>query len=173
MPKRAFLFIIASLIPGAALAASATVTVSAQVVQPLSISSQTPLRFGTVLAGSGAGEIVVDANGTRQLNGSVNVQPGNFAAATFSLRGDANRNYVVQLPASLTFSVSNATGAGNGDLQVNNFTSRSANTGANTNHGTLDASGNDILSVGATLTVPSGAAPGTYSGTVPITVSYQ
>jgi len=149
--------------------ATATGTVSAQVLPaPLTISSSAPLDFGTILPGSGAGEVVVSPNASRSVTGGVNMQEGGATAASFTLEGTPGRAYTVSLPQSVTFTVSNALGTGsNGDLVVERFTASSASGNV------LNSAGRDTLKVGGTLVVPPNVVPGNYSGLVPITVAYQ
>ena len=154
--------------------ASATGQVSAQIVQPLQIVSKTALDFGSILPGSGAGQVIVTPDSKRQATGSVTMEAGGYAAASFVIQGTPGRSYVVNTPDNLTFEVSNASAPGGQTaLQVSDFRTFSRAAGKSGHTGALDNRGQDTLFVGGTLTVPADAAPGRYSGVVPITVEYQ
>jgi len=161
------------LLGGKAEAASAVGTVTAQVIQPLTITGRTALDFGTILPGSGGGEVVITTSSQRQVSGAVKMQDGASAAATFNIQGTPDRSYTIETPDTLVFHVTDAYGSvgTTGDLTVRNFTASSQNSGKS-DRGVLDSTGRDKVSVGATLVVPANVTPGRYSGAVPITVSY-
>ena len=156
----------------AANAQSVHASVSANVIEDVVIVSQTPLNFGFISAGLNGGTATVTSNNLRLLTGNVVASGADFSRATFGVQGASNHPYSIHTPSSLTFSVS----ADNPDLisslLVNNFVTYSVNTGGESSIGQLSASGTDVIYLGGTITVPANAAPGIYTGLVPLTVSY-
>lgn len=163
----------AMLAPGTALAAPAQASGSAQVVV-LTAGSVVPvnaLRFGQFLRPATAGTLTIDIAGAVTATGGVvgnqNItQVGTGRGpGTFLLRGSPNRQTDTTLP--LSFTISN----GAQTMTVNNLTKNSnANGGGKLK---LDAAGNAVLIIGATLNVPANPAFGSYSGTYTITVVFQ
>ena len=86
------------------------------------------------------------------------------AAAQFTVSGDANATYTVQLPGNDFVKL---TGPG-GDMLINDFVSSPSGAG-----GQLSAGGSQTLLVGATLNVASGQVAGQYSGSFSVIVDYN
>lgn len=127
----------------------------------IAISNTQGLTFGKFVAGAG-GSVTISAGGGRSASGGVVLVPsGAGAAAQFAVSGDANLTYVISLPAAGTL----VNGANS--MAVNTFTSSPSPTG------TLGAGGTQTLFVGATLTVGSNQASGSYSGAFDVTVNYN
>lgn len=105
--------------------------------------------------------------GARTATGGVKLPgtAGTVAAAAFNIAGEANYTYTITLPSTDHVI---ATGGG-AQMTVNNFVSSPATTG------TLDGSGAQSLTVGATLNVSGGQANGVYtSGSgFSVTVNYN
>ncbi len=78
--------------------------------------------------------------------------------------GDPNVGYFIELPADNFVTLS---GPGS-DMKVTSFSSDPA--GAN---GLLSAGGSQSLSVGGTLSIGNGQAPGSYSGSFSVIVNYN
>jgi hypothetical protein len=139
------------------------VPASATVVTPLTIGSATPLNFGAFSPKSAEGKVTIPPSGPRS-GENVSLMPTNTGtAATINVAGDPNLTVTLNLPASpVTLSAGSSS-----VMTVNTFTT---NLVGNTQ---LLPSGMLSFQMGATLTVNPGQATGTYSGVVPITVSYQ
>lgn len=122
------------------------------------------LSFGSFAAGSG-GTVAVPTGGGRIKTGGVMLvtQGGISTAAQFTVSGTANATYAITLPANGTVTLS----SGSNTMAVNNFVSSRNASDA------LSAGGSQLLSVGATLTVGNAQAPGSYTGSFPVTVSYN
>jgi hypothetical protein len=132
--------------------------------ESVAINSVQGLSFGRFVAGSG-GSVTVSTDGNRNAGGGVLlIRSGQGSAAQFTVSGDSDATYTIQLPGNDFVSL---TGSGT-DMFINNFTSTPS--GA---EGQLGAGGSQALSVGGTLNVGSGQAPGDYSGTFSVTVSYN
>jgi hypothetical protein len=86
------------------------------------------------------------------------------AAAAFTVSGDANATYTIQLPGNDFVKLS---GPG-GDMFINEFTGSPSGAA-----GQLSAGGSQNLSVGGTLNVASGQSPGEYAGSFSVTVDYN
>lgn len=85
-------------------------------------------------------------------------------AAQFTVSGEPNATYTIQLPGDDFVSL-----AGPGTkMFINNFTSSPSGV-----EGQLGAGGSQVLSVGGTLNVDSGQAPGSYPVTFSVTVNYN
>lgn len=165
---------VASLMSGEAKAAtSITADVTAQVVEMLLITNQQPLTFGEITSVNSSGTVVIGTNNLRGVTGGVQLAPGGFNRATFKVQGAAGRAYSIHTPGSQQFVSSRPAASGEvASLTVNNFTTLSVNQGSVGDRGQLNGSGTDTIYLGGTLVVPANAAPGVYSGLVPITVSY-
>ena len=150
------------ILAGAALASMVAPTSWAQV--SVAIDNVQSLSFGRFAAGSG-GSVTVSTNGNRNAGGGVAlIRSSQGTAAQFTVSGDPNATYTIQLPDNDFVSL---TGPGIG-MFINNFLSTPSGVG-----GQLGADGSQPLSVGGTLNVGSGQAPGSYSGTFSVTVSYN
>lgn len=121
------------------------------------------LAFGSFAAGTG-GTVTISAAGARSFGGGVTlVSSGSGAAASFGVSGNANATYAITLPANGVVSLT----SGPNSMAVNNFTSNPAPTGL------LSVGGSQTLMVGATLSVGSNQAIGSYSGSFNVTVVYN
>jgi hypothetical protein len=160
----------ACLCTGSANAASSEGTVSANVVERLSINNQSPLNFGFITP-TGGGNVTITTNNQRNVTGDVDVKDA-FGRGVFHVRGAPGKTYSIQTPASQTFvsSTANTDSELTNSLTVDNFNIRSMNS-ANSS-GLLNSNGEDTVYLGGTLTVPANAVPGVYSGVVNLTVSY-
>lgn len=153
---------------------TATGEVSAGVVETLSIISQQPLTFGHVTPLAGGGTVTIGTDNTRSVTGAVEVRAGGFHRAAFHVQGAPGRTYSIHMPDSQLFISSEANANPNlvNTLTVDHFTVYSVNHAAPGPAGQLGGTGADTVYLGGTLLVPENAMPGTYSGLVPLTVSY-
>lgn len=142
----------------------AVLAVSTSTAAAISIQNTQGLSFGSFVAGSG-GTVTVSTSDARTAGGGVMLIPSSDgAAARFTVSGDANATYTIQLPGNDFVKL---TGSGT-EMAVNDFTSSPSGAG-----GQLDAGGSQTLSVGATLSVGSGQPSGDYSGSFTVTVNYN
>jgi hypothetical protein len=124
------------------------------------LANNTPLAFGSVIAGPTPGTVTISTAGVRTTAGGVVAYgAAGYNAATFTLTvwAGPNRNYRVILPANTTL-----TGPGT-PMTVDTFTS-------NPSSGTATLWVAVPISVGATLHVGANQAAGSYSGTFTLTV---
>ena len=150
------------ILAGVALASMVASTSWAQV--SVAIENVQSLSFGSFVAGNG-GSVTVSTNGNRNADGGVVlIRSSQGTAAQFTVSGDPNATYTIQLPGDDFVSL-----AGPGtDMFINNFISTPSGV-----KGQLGAGGSQALSVGGALNVGSNQAPGSYSGTFSVTVSYN
>ncbi len=146
-----------------AVAADGTGTATATIIAPITITPVLDLAFGKLSANTG-GTVVISTAGARSV-GSGTVALVNTGStqnqATFDITGDGVSTYAITLPGAA------ATITSGGDtMSVDTFVSDPAATG------TLTA-GAQTVNVGGTLTVGSGQATGSYTGTFTVTVEYN
>ncbi len=143
---------------GAAHAATATGSATATIVTPIAIThtSGASLDFGTFDAGTG-GSVSVSQGGVGSAGGGVLFVSGNTNAAdSFDVTGESGR----------TFNISTTGGTvSNGSVTMAFTTSAPAT-------GSIGGSPANFR-VGGSLTVTSGQATGTYTGSYTATVVYQ
>lgn len=131
----------------------------------LTVSAVANLSFGSFIAGSG-GTVVVGTGGSRSKTGAVLLlsQGGVVAAAQFLVSGTADATYSITLPGDNAVALSD----GNSHtMALNSFVSSPSATGM------LSGGGSQLIAVGATLSVGSGQAGGSYTGSFNVTVEYQ
>jgi hypothetical protein len=168
-----------AVLPMAALAAPATATgiATATVIRPLSVIAMADMDFGTIthLPGtSGSVTVAPGAGGATFSGGAGTGCAGSDCAAPhaarFSVSGEPQRNYIIQLPASIT---ANGTASERGTsvppLTVEGLTVRTASGGSAPR---LDASGTDRFEVGGTITLPADLPPARYRASFAVVVSY-
>ncbi len=136
----------------------------ATVLRQISIVRTGDLDFGTILRGTTAGRVVINANtGARTVSGGVSVAGGTPRRATFTITGTPNRVVTIRL-TPLTTTLTNGNG---GTMLVNTFTLNGSN------NRSLGSTGTIALGVGARLNVGANQADGNYTGTFTLTVNYQ
>ncbi len=135
-------------------AASATALVSATVLGP----AETEIASGAVtvsrVSNSDSERIEVAPAGRSETRREAR------ALATFRVGGGHNASYAVALPERVTVK------SGAAALNVSGFRTNSGT-------GQLASDGTATFAVGASVIVPSGQAPGVYSGSYPVTIAYN
>lgn len=134
--------------------ATATANTSATIIQPISITKTSDLSFGNVaVSNSNAGTVTITPGGTRSAGGGVTLPAttGTISVASFDIAGAANYTYAIQLPTDVELDDND-----NHTMEVNTFVSSVGGTG------TLDGSGEQTITVGATLNVSAAQTPGVY-----------
>ncbi len=140
--------------------ATVTGTANAAVVAPLVLThpNTASLNFGKFTAGTG-GTVVVTAAGTGSATSGVTLMSNSTNTAdAFTVTGDASRSYAITTAAGTLTS---------GATTLNFTTTPSAASA------TTSTTGTGNFTVGGTLTVPSAAPTGTYTGTYQVTVTYN
>jgi hypothetical protein len=155
------------------MAQSATSEATATIITPLTITNDVLLDFGAIVAGAG-GTVTMAPDNTRSFTGGVTLHASDVgSAASFTVEGEPGFTYAITLPAGAT-TISNGAG---GTMTVNGWSSTPTVAAG----GALDAgTGEQTLTVGATLTVAAAQAPGAYSssnaggsGDFTVTVNYN
>lgn len=135
----------------------------ASAAQAQTLSQNVGLSFGSFVANTG-GSIAVNAFSGRSKTGGLFLMPqSSGTAAQFTVSGTADAIYAITLPADGTVFLS----SGSHSMAINGFTSFPSATGK------LSLGGTQTLNVGATLTVRSAQAPGSYIGSFPVTLNYN
>lgn len=132
---------------------------SATIVTPISISAGSELTFGNI-AVIEAGTVILPADGTdRTTTGGVTLPTvdGDPSPSTFTVTGQVNYTYAITLPTV------DCTVTGAGDDMV--ILAASFTCSIPGLSGTLDGSGNQDFSVGATLPVAAAQLAGSYTST--------
>ena len=144
-------------------AATATATVTANIIIEMSVTTQGNMAFGDVSTSTSAGSVVLSTTGDRTsiggatINSSIPGSPGEFSAT-----GEPLAVFSVSMPATVQL-----TSSSNNSMTVDNFISEPSISGQ------LDGSGNQSVLVGATLHVGSQQAFGSYSGLMSLNVNYN
>jgi len=142
---------------------------SAKIVTALVLThtSGVDLNFGTMTRPTEAVDITVNAS-TGAASASVPTaitllsQAPVSSAAAYTVAGAPTSYYDISLPVNGTITM--------GTIAVKDFTTTYASTN---NRGTLDGSGVGAFSVGATITLASGQAAGSYTTTYNVNVNYN
>lgn len=151
-------------------AASAVASSTVTILEPISIANIESLRFGrfhTQGSKTGAVTITAEPPAVRTATEVQLMGGAAFSPAIYTITGEPNRSYRINLPAEGHTSQAN--------LAVGNFTLWSADSGTliGTTIGHLNSSGFDTLRVGATVSVPSGVRPNVFVAIIPIVISYE
>lgn len=135
-----------------------SINVQATLGAVISISSTADLEFGKVAPTGTAGTVTVSPTGARS-SIDVDLFGGTVSAASFTVTGENNEAYALNLPTSTAL-----TGPG-ADMTVDTFTDDAGTT--------VLSGGSDTFNVGATLHVGASQAPGNYAGSFAVTVNYN
>ena len=162
MKKLTILIALLLVVSSANVFAQATANASATIITPISISKNTDMNFGNIVASAAPGTVVLTPAGARSITGGafLPATAGTVAAASFTVTGANNFTYAITLPASVVVS-----DGGTNTMTVNTFASTPSGTG------TLSAAGSETLLVGATLNVNASQVAGAYTSATPFTVT--
>jgi len=157
---------------------TATGHAEARVVRPLAVTAIDVLDFG-MAASSGQGTVTVSAgSSSASYGGSARAACIGASAcpqphpAHFEVTGEKGRDYRIAAPDRLRIPAAGSQREG-GELLVTAFTVRSAGRPASGPMGALDGNGRDSFKVGGTLQISGALAPGHYTVSVPVVVTYD
>lgn len=153
----------ASVVQLPAYSATATATVTVNVISTIGLNNLSGMVFGDISSSASAGIVLLNTSGSRIATGGVTINsavPG--GAATFDVIGDPNASYAITLPTSVVL-----TNPSGNSMLVDNFTSTPVF------YGLLDAGGRQSLQVGARLNVTNNQVFGAYTGLMSVTVEYN
>ena len=159
-------FVCAVRIASAQNGASKTASITTTIIQGLSVTNTSSLRFGAMIPGSLGGTATVSPNGSLSATGTISLLTASAyptSAAAFNLLGAPNLAYTITLPTSVTLTLQ----GGSNTILLTALTS------SPTASGSLSSTGTGALKVGGTITVSSSQAAGVYSGTFTVTLSYE
>ena len=156
------LALLGALAPSLAMAATSTGTghASAKVVEPVSITEDSQLNFGTMTNEPGTVEVSLSGNRYSTGDNLVDDATNPPSAARFSVLGPAGQHITVDAASGTTISASGSS------MDV----SLAWDSDADSNS-TIPASGTLTIRVGGSLS-PEGVAEGDYAGDYTITVNY-
>ena len=148
----------------------------AKIIVPMALVNTVPLYFGTINILSGAGTCILNSHTAARDFADGLVASAVLPAATnaiFTVAGTKNETYAITLP-------------GDGDgihvteaitptqtMSITGFKAYVTSKTAEAVTGTLNGTGHDGFTVGATLNVLATNIGGIYSGTYPVTVDYN
>jgi hypothetical protein len=149
----------------------ATATVDAEVIPLVSLTKTVDMQFGKVaLMGTGIGTLVLGVDGVVTPSNLYIPESGNVTPtpAEFSVAGAPGIVYTVALP---TEAVNVIRTGGSEVMPVTAFTVKIGDLAAGVLSGTTGTQ--NSFKVGATLTVPETQPQGHYSGSFPVSISYN
>jgi hypothetical protein len=165
--RLAWLGVALAALSGGALADSVTadVSASATLVRTLAVTSTSGLSFGTLAPSGTAGTVIVAPDGARSATGGVALLTANVGSAgAVNLVGSAALAYSVTMPTSVTL----AAAGGGQTMKLSSLT-----TNLTGSAGALNGTGNGSFNIGGTLAVGANQAVASYSGIVPVTISWN
>lgn len=147
--------------------AVSTGTASATVAAPIKLTAVSALQFGTMAQPVTGGTVTVSPTGgyttTGDLGADIAIAQSTVPApASFSVSGLPGAIFAASGVSQVTIS------NGSAKMTLNQFTINGSFSG-----GQIGANGTVTFYIGGTLTVAAGQAPGNYTGTFPITVTYN
>ncbi len=143
------------------------------VVSALSFLNVEELEFGSLLAGTTAGTVVVDPASVRTRTGGVTLSGGLVQPARFAGRGAFNQIVAVSAPTSFTLTRAGGGGTMTVDTLVIGSTPTAVLGPTPQTFRIASPTGIFNFPVGGTLRVAANQAPGDYSGTFTVTLNYQ
>lgn len=149
-------------------AATTGVAIQAIILDPVQITANQSLNFGSLTDSGAGGTATVDNAGAISVGGATTSIGGTIQQGLFTLKGSTGRQIDITAPASVLIA------SGGDNMTVDQFTINGAVAAAATpfTH-SLAAATETGFDVGARLTVGAGQAAGTYTGTVTLTANYN
>lgn len=144
---------------------------SGTVVKPIDITKSADLSFGKFVAGPG-GTLTVSTSGARTNTGVVPIPSSSTTAAKFDVTGENGATYTITIPASVTLTSTSSASDTMAFTPINDLDGAGATSGTITS-GALDGTGKQSIFVGGILAVAADQAPGSYQGSVTVSVDYN
>jgi hypothetical protein len=152
-------FILFALVAGTTFAQT-TVSSTAEIIEAITFEETSDLSFGRV--DNTAGFVTIEATPAGTASGKTQVG-GSTSSAALKVSGAISETYSITLSTTATL-----TETGGNTLPVT-----SINHNASTSPSLDGINGEDTFNIGGTLTLAGGETPGTYSGNIDVTVSYN
>lgn len=140
-------------------AADETGNASAEIIQAITVTENTPMDFSQIIPDAGGDTVSLAVDGSRSATGSSTFL-GSGQQGIFDITGAASQAVTV------SFSSGDVLSGPGTDMALNNFVHDAGGSPA------LDGTGNLQLAVGADLGVNASQTAGAYSGTYTISVNY-
>lgn len=144
---------------------SETANASATIITPIAITRVNHMNFGNIAPSGVAGTVTLTPAGVRSaLNCTIysGASAGTVTAASFDITGMPNFTYSILIPTTTT----TISGPGD-DMTVDTWSSNPTVAAG----GTLDGTGAQTLTIGATLHVGINQVAGSYTSATPFTVT--
>jgi hypothetical protein len=155
-------------ISGSAVAAG-NGTGTATIIQPLTVTANSTLRFGTLIRpASGSGTATISTAGALTTGGGnppTSVASSAHGNADFTVSGEGGQSITVTVDPSFNMSGPSAS--------ILTVTTTASNTGVQTLSGSLGASGSLDVPVGGSITITSTTTTGAYTGTFNVSAAYN
>ena len=149
--------------------ATQSTTASATIVQPITLTKNSDLAFGTVVKpSSGTNTITInETTGTRTLTGAGDaaLATSTTSRATFTVGGEGGQTFSITVPSTATM-----TRSGGSETLTANLTGTAA---SGTLSGSIGSAGSATFGVGGNFDVASTTVSGAYSGSFNVTVAYN
>lgn len=149
--------------------ATQSTTGTTKIIQPITLTKDTDLAFGSVVKpNASSNTVTIDASsGSRALTGGGDaaLAPSTSGRATYTVGGEGGQTFSISTPA--TFDMTRA----GGSETITVTLTRSATTG--TLSGSLGSAGTATFGVGGSFAVSPTTASGSYSGSFDATVAYN
>jgi spore coat protein U-like protein len=148
-------------------AATASADTNAKIIQPITITKDADMNFGTLIRPAADATVTLGTDGV--VSGVTKVTGSTSTAAKFTVNGEGGQQYSITEEASLS--------NGENSLALT-LTKIAGETGTldedvGTLSGALGAAGSGELLYGASFPITSATATGAYTGTLEVTVNYQ
>jgi len=150
-----------------AMAQTETTDAGAKILAAMTITESADMHFGTMTVPSTIAEVDLAVGGSVTIaSGTLTLlaQAPTSHAAAYDITGDANATYAITLPTNGSVTITE----GATPMPVIDFV---CSYGALTS--TLDGSGDDNFTVGATLQLANAQPAGVYTGTFDVSVAYN
>ena len=146
--------------------ATATAAGSATIIQPITITKNNDLTFGTIVKpASGTATVAIDGTtGVRTVTGTVAADSAGVSRAVFTVSGEGAQHFSITVPS--TFSMA----AGTNPLIVTT-TNPTGATGLLS--GSIGSAGSLSLGVGGSFNLTNATVSGAYTGNFVVTVAYN
>lgn len=153
-----------------ALADTDSVTVDAEVIQPITLTAVDNMNFGTFAASDNAGTVVLTTDNQRSSTNVMLSGIGVSAVASFTVGGEGSANYTITLPDTVAL----VGPTDSSDMGLNVFSRFALDNAIDPDtSGTLTTEGAETFYLGGTLQVGATQAPGSYAGTIEVSVAYD
>jgi len=145
----------------------------ANIVKGLALREDAPMHFGSMTIPTAAVNVILTTANGRIASSPANIdllaQAPEARNATYTVSGNGAATYAITLPLNGAVTIS----SGTEKMDVVNFIAHPVSSGIDGSAGTLNSSGSDSFTVGATLEVGNAQPYGIYAGTFHIAVNYN